>query len=143
MQLSETAARKVREIATQQGHPEAALRIAAEPGGCCGYRYSMALVGGVEPGDVAEEHHGVRVVTDPNSAPILAQAEIDFVDTLQQTGFAIHNPTASRGHGHGHGHAGNGGGCGCGRHGGGHGHGEAEGETQKAGHGAGGCACGH
>lgn len=138
MQLTETAASKLRDLMEQQGHPQAALRIAAEPGGCCGYRYSMALVEAVPVGHLTEEHHGVRVVTDPESAPRLTDARIDFVDTLSETGFAIHNPSAPRHehgeeHGHREEHGHGGGGCACG----GHGH-----QEKAGGHGAGGCACG-
>ncbi|HEX9891119.1 MAG TPA: iron-sulfur cluster assembly accessory protein [Actinomycetota bacterium] len=139
MQLTETAASKLKYLMQEQGHPDAALRIAAEPGGCCGYRYSMALVEADQAGDLFEEHHGVRVVTDPESAPRLADARIDFVDSLSETGFAIHNPSAPR---HEHEHErehgnGGGGGCACG----GHGHGAHAG-NETGGHGAGGCACG-
>ena len=37
---------------------------------------------------------GVNVVTDRMSAPYLAGATIDFVDTISQQGFTIDNPNA-------------------------------------------------
>jgi len=101
MQLTEIAATKVKELLAQEGHPEAALRVAAEPGGCCGFRYSMALTDQVAEEDQTVEHHGIRVVVDPQSSPLLAQATIDYVDSLERSGFAIENPMA-------------GGGCSCG-----------------------------
>lgn len=101
MQLTETAAAKVKELLTQEGHPEAALRVAAQPGGCCGFQYSMLLTDQVGETDQTVEHHGVRVVIDSQSSPLLAEATIDYVDSLERSGFAIDNPTA-------------GGGCTCG-----------------------------
>lgn len=101
MQLTQTAATKVKELLAQEGHPEAALRVAAEPGGCCGFRYSMALTDQVAESDQTVEHHGVRVVVDSQSSPLLAEATIDYVDSLERSGFAIDNPMA-------------GGGCTCG-----------------------------
>ncbi|HEX6261490.1 MAG TPA: iron-sulfur cluster assembly accessory protein [Actinomycetota bacterium] len=101
MQLTQTAAEKVKELLAQEGHPEAALRVAARPGGCCGYRYSMALTDQIDEADQTVEHHGIRVVVDSESVPLLDEATIDFVDSLERSGFAIENPKA-------------GGGCTCG-----------------------------
>jgi iron-sulfur cluster assembly accessory protein len=44
--------------------------------------------------DVAEEQFGVRVVIDRMSVPYLSDAKIDFVDTLEASGFTIDNPVA-------------------------------------------------
>jgi len=101
MQMTENAAAKVKELLAQEGHPEAALRVAARPGGCCGFRYEMALTDQIGEADEASELHGVRVVMDPESAPLMAEAKIDWVESLERTGFAIDNPKA-------------GGGCSCG-----------------------------
>jgi iron-sulfur cluster assembly accessory protein len=45
--------------------------------------------------DVAEEQHGVRLVVDKMSAPYVSDATIDFVDTLEASGFTIDNPAAT------------------------------------------------
>lgn len=101
MQLTETAAAKVKELLEQEGQPQAALRVAARPGGCCGYQYSMLLTDQWGDGDEATEFHGIKVVMDPDSVPLMSEATIDFVDSLERSGFAIDNPKA-------------GGGCACG-----------------------------
>jgi len=44
----------------------------------------------------------VQVVVDPFSAPYLEGAEIDYVDSIQQAGFAINNPNAVSSCGCGH-----------------------------------------
>ena len=47
--------------------------------------------------DAAAEQHGVRIVVDRMSAPYLSEATVDFVDTLEQSGFTIDNPAAHGG----------------------------------------------
>ena len=47
----------------------------------------------IEPDQVAEQH-GVRVAIDRMSAPYLSDAKVDFVDSLDATGFTIDNPAA-------------------------------------------------
>ena len=94
IQLSETAAGKVKELVQQEGQPEVALRVAVQPGGCSGLRYQMYLDDQVGDSDLAANQHGVRVVIDKMSAPYLKEAKIDFVDTLEAGGFTIDNPVA-------------------------------------------------
>lgn len=92
--LSESAAGKVKELLVQEGRDDIALRVAVQPGGCSGLRYAMYLDDEVGDGDVAAEQHGVRVVVDRMSVAYLDQAKIDFVDSLEQSGFTIDNPMA-------------------------------------------------
>ena len=92
--LSETAASKVKELLEQEGRNDIALRIAVQPGGCSGLRYAMYLDDDVAPNDVTADHFGVRVVVDRMSVPYLKEAKIDFVDTLEASGFTIDNPVA-------------------------------------------------
>ena len=94
IKLSETAATKVRELVEQEGRDDIALRIAVQPGGCSGLRYSMYLDDQLGEADVAEEQFGVRIVVDRMSVPYLSEAKIDYLDTLEQSGFTIDNPVA-------------------------------------------------
>jgi len=92
--LTEAAAGKVKELLQQEGQPDVVLRVAVQPGGCSGLRYSMYLDDKVGDADVSSELNGVRVVVDRMSAPYLKEAKIDFVDTLEASGFTIDNPVA-------------------------------------------------
>ena len=94
IKLSETAATKVKELVEQEGRNDIALRIAVQPGGCSGLRYSMYLDDQRGEADVLEEQFGVRVVVDRMSVPYLSEAKVDYVDTLEQSGFTIDNPVA-------------------------------------------------
>jgi iron-sulfur cluster assembly accessory protein len=55
----------------------------------------MYLDDAVGDADVAEEQHGVRLVIDRMSVPYISDATIDFVDTLEASGFTIDNPVAT------------------------------------------------
>jgi iron-sulfur cluster assembly accessory protein len=94
IRLTETAAGEVKKLITEEGRPEIALRIAVQPGGCSGLRYAMYLDDQVSDKDQLEEQFGVNVVVDKMSVPYLTQATIDWVDSLEASGFTIDNPAA-------------------------------------------------
>ena len=94
IQLTENAAGKVKELLVEEGRSDIALRVAVQPGGCSGLRYAMYLDDQLSDKDVAEEQHGVRIVVDKMSVPYISQATIDFVDSLEASGFTIDNPAA-------------------------------------------------
>jgi iron-sulfur cluster assembly accessory protein len=94
IQLTQMAAGKVKELVEEEGRADISLRVAVQPGGCSGLRYAMYLDDQLSEKDIAEDQFGVRVVVDKMSVPYLSQATIDFVDTLDQSGFTIDNPAA-------------------------------------------------
>jgi iron-sulfur cluster assembly protein len=102
LSLTDQAASKVlelleREIASapdEHAGKEYSLRVAVQPGGCAGLRYALYFDDRRLDDDIVETFHGVEVRTDKMSAPYLRGAEIDYVDSLQQSGFAINNPNA-------------------------------------------------
>ena len=93
--LSETAAAKVKALLDQEGRDDLALRVAVQPGGCSGLRYQLFFDERQLDGDVVADFGGVSVVTDRMSAPYLKGASIDFVDTIEKQGFTIDNPNAT------------------------------------------------
>lgn len=94
IQLTENAAGKVKELLTEEGRTDIALRVAVQPGGCSGLRYAMYLDDQLSEKDVEEEQFGVKIVVDRMSMPYLTAATIDFVDSLEASGFTIDNPVA-------------------------------------------------
>jgi iron-sulfur cluster assembly accessory protein len=94
IELTETAAGKVKELLQEEGRVDIALRVAVQPGGCSGLRYAMFLDDDISDKDVTQEQFGVRVAIDRMSVPYLQEAKIDFVDTLEASGFTIDNPVA-------------------------------------------------
>ena len=100
--LTDTAAVKVKELLDAEGEPELALRVAVRPGGCSGFSYEMFFDGDIAGDDEKAEFGGVRVIVDPSSAQLLTGATLDYKDGLQEAGFSINNPNASRTCGCGH-----------------------------------------
>ena len=94
VQLTDTAAVKVKSLLEQEGRDDLALRIAVQPGGCSGLRYQLFFDERSLDGDVVTEFGGVKVVVDRMSSPYLGGASIDFVDTIEKQGFTIDNPNA-------------------------------------------------
>ncbi|WP_447974593.1 iron-sulfur cluster insertion protein ErpA [Nitrospira sp. Kam-Ns4a] len=70
------------------------LRIYVRGGGCHGYQYGMAFESKLSDDDTVLEKGGVKVILDSQSAPLLQGAEVDYVDSLQGSGFSIKNPQA-------------------------------------------------
>jgi iron-sulfur cluster assembly protein len=71
------------------------LRLFVEKGGCAGMQYGMKL-DTPAPEDTIVPAGRVRVIIDAASAKYLKGIEIDYQDTLSDSGFKIHNPNASR-----------------------------------------------
>jgi iron-sulfur cluster assembly accessory protein len=91
-----TSAASARVKALLEDGPDMALRIAVRSGGCSGFSYEMYFDSETLPGDERIESDGVAVIVDASSRSLLAGATLDFVDSLQQSGFKMSNPQASR-----------------------------------------------
>lgn len=100
--LTDTAAVKVKELLSAEGADELALRVAVRPGGCSGFSYEMFFDGDVAADDEQATFGEVKVVVDAASAQLLEGATLDYKDGLNQAGFSITNPNATRS-------------CGCGQ----------------------------
>ena len=98
--LTEAAAGKVKELLVEEGRNDIALRVAVSPGGCSGLRYAMYLDDQLTEKDETADQFGVKIVVDKMSVPYLSHlsaATVDFIDSLEQTGFTIDNPAAQGG----------------------------------------------
>jgi len=97
--LTDSAAVKVRQLLADEGAQDLALRVAVRPGGCSGFSYEMFFDGDFAADDQQTSYGddgSVKVVVDPASAQLLEGATLDYKDGLDQSGFAITNPNASR-----------------------------------------------
>ena len=101
LSVTPAAAAKIQQLMAEETDVSV-LRVAIQGGGCSGFQYGLGFDRGAVEGDHEFMAHGVQVVVDPFSAPYLQGAEIDFVDTIEQSGFAINNPNAVSSCGCGH-----------------------------------------
>ena len=99
--LTPAAAAKIRNLMTQETDVSV-LRVAIEGGGCSGFQYGLGFDRAAQEGDHAFDCEGVTVVVDPFSAPYLSGATVDYLETIQESGFKIDNPNAVASCGCGH-----------------------------------------
>ena len=119
IEVTPAAAEKLGDIIEEQGEVGSLLRVMVQPGEHGGLDYMLGLEKAANDDDFVIDTDTVQVLVDPESAPLIDGAQIDYVDSLMRSGFVISNPNAM-------------GGCGCGAGGGG----------CACGGGGGGCACG-
>ncbi len=92
VRLTDNAVSKVKEImATQEPRPNG-LRIAVVGGGCSGFSYSMAFENTPNMLDKTYDYDGLKVYIDQASMLYLDGAEVDYVETLEGSGFKFTNP---------------------------------------------------
>lgn len=101
--LTEAAAVEVRKaiLAEDVSVESAGLRVQVLPGGCSGYQYRLEIQKQSEEDDIVLDSSGIRVFVDGFSLQYLNGVTIDYVTSLQGSGFTFSNPNAT-------------GGCGCG-----------------------------
>jgi iron-sulfur cluster assembly accessory protein len=95
LQLTETAASKVKEIMTQQNPAPAALRVAVVGGGCSGFSYHMAFDNQENSSDNVYEFEGVKVYVDQMSEMYLDGVQIDYIESLEGAGFKFNAVAAA------------------------------------------------
>jgi iron-sulfur cluster assembly accessory protein len=101
--ITARAAEEVQKFIAQEQVPNesAGLRVSVLPGGCSGFKYSLNIEERALDDDMVAEVNGVRVFVDGFSAQYLTGVTVDYVTSMQGSGFTFSNPNAT-------------GGCGCG-----------------------------
>jgi iron-sulfur cluster assembly accessory protein len=92
VQLTETAVTKVREILDTQDPKPSGLRIAVVGGGCSGFSYSMAFENTPNMLDKTYTFDGLKVFIDQASLLYLDGVQVDYVETMEGSGFKFNNP---------------------------------------------------
>ena len=96
IEVTNQAAAQIRTLLSEDGKLEThGLRMKVIRGGCSGLQYQLSFDDQVRDIDAESEIEGVKVIVDEKSALYLVGSVLDFVDTLQESGFKIENPNAS------------------------------------------------
>ena len=90
--LTDTAVSKVREILDTQEPKPAGLRISVVGGGCSGFSYSMAFENAPNMLDKTYNYGDLKVFIDQASMLYLDGASVDYVETIEGSGFKFNNP---------------------------------------------------
>ena len=100
--VTEKAAVKVKEFLQREGKEGWGLRVGVIPGGCSGLTYLMDYEQESGEDDNVLEVEGVRFFVSRDDLEHLGGAKLDYVETLQASGFKIDNPNVKSS-------------CGCGK----------------------------
>jgi iron-sulfur cluster assembly protein len=92
--LTPRAVQQVKDVMQQQGFEGYYLTVRVVPAGCSGLGYDLNLIKETKAGDVVWEQEGVRIATDPMSVRYLQGTEVDYVTSIQGSGFKFSNPNA-------------------------------------------------
>ena len=101
--VTPTAGVEVKKFMDAEGvtYDAGGLRVSVQPGGCSGFKYGLLIEDQAAEDDLVLEQDGYRVFVDPFSAQYISGVVIDYVSSMQGSGFTFKNPNAT-------------GGCGCG-----------------------------
>ena len=95
VQLTERAAKRIREILHEEPGDASMLRLAVSGGGCSGFQYDFSLTGDRAEDDLIVERDGAVVLIDPVSLDFLRGSEIDFAEEMIAAAFKVNNPNAT------------------------------------------------
>lgn len=93
--LTENAQAVVRRFIESADSPVAGLRVMVTGGGCSGMQYGMRLEDAVVETDQVLECGDFNVLVDPASAEMLEGVTVDYVETMESSGFKFENPNAT------------------------------------------------
>ncbi|MGR9109087.1 MAG: HesB/IscA family protein [Gammaproteobacteria bacterium] len=100
--LTDNARKAIKRFIEGSDAPVQGLRISVNDGGCSGMQYGMALEEAAKTDDTVVEFGSLKVFIDPASANYLKGVTVDFLDSMEGSGFKFDNPNAKAG-------------CGCGK----------------------------
>lgn len=92
--FSESARNRIKEFIQEEGDDDLAVRIEVLSSSPLAPEYDMALVGRDElgPDDRLFEADGLSVAVDAKSASLLDGTQVDWIETVQGSGFKFENP---------------------------------------------------
>ena len=95
IQLTETAAQRVRTFLAEKPHAQA-MRLGVRNTGCSGYMYTVTLADTIAADDQVFESQGVKIVVSAQNLPYLDGMEVDYAKQGLNEGFRFVNPNAKQ-----------------------------------------------
>jgi iron-sulfur cluster assembly protein len=90
--LTEKAANHVAAMLDKRGHG-IGLRVGTRKSGCSGFAYEVDYADDVKGDDLVFESHGVKVIVDQQSLPLIDGMQVDYVKAnVLHEGFEFNNP---------------------------------------------------
>ena len=92
IKLSENAAKRIKEIMSNDQSNSIGVRVAVKSGGCAGMSYVMEYTKTINPNDEIIEDKGVKVFVDSAAVMYLLGTEMDFKKQDFSSSFVFNNP---------------------------------------------------
>ena len=92
--ITENAAKHVRDFTNRKEGEPISLRVAVKGGGCSGLTYDLNVDSEVLETDKVIEQNGVTIMIDKKSYIFLAGTKLDYSGGLNGKGFVFSNPNA-------------------------------------------------
>ena len=94
--LSESAARRINKVVGSSNGAALAVRLEVLGGGCSGYQYKFGFADRLDDAeDIVIEREGAKLVVDQTSLSLLDGSEVDYGESLMESGFKVVNPNAA------------------------------------------------
>lgn len=93
--ISDNAAKRIAALVAAEEKKGMRLRVSVSGGGCSGFQYGFSLDDQTNNDDLLFEKSNIAVVIDEMSLDYLKGSELDFVEDLIGSYFAMKNPNAS------------------------------------------------
>jgi iron-sulfur cluster assembly protein len=92
LKFTQSALQRIKQFATEQSY----FKISIEDGGCAGQHYVFAMTDTLGEDDIVLVKDGQKICIGIEDLPALKGSTIDYIDTLQESGFKVFNPQAEK-----------------------------------------------
>lgn len=90
--MTPRAVEKYREILKEEGKEGWGIRLDERMAGCNGFEYTLDYSQHAEPSDASFESNGIQIHIRADKVARMIGSEIDYIDSLNASGFKISNP---------------------------------------------------
>jgi iron-sulfur cluster assembly protein len=94
--VTDKAKDRIQHLLTEEGRPQANVRVSVKGGGCSGLMYNLSFDENIQQADQVFEDKGIKILVDKKSLLYLLGTTLDFSDGLNGKGFQFINPNATR-----------------------------------------------
>lgn len=95
LKLTKNAATQLKKLQISSKKNGHGLRIEVSAGGCAGFQYFLDFEKKSDASDFVFEQEGFQIFVDSVSAEFLKGTELDYVETLETSGFKFNNPNVT------------------------------------------------
>src|SRR3989344_7545800 len=92
--FTDKAVQKFGEIKAKESKEDSFLRLQVMPGGCAGFKYDFSFDSNKSQEDLIINKENLKILIDKDTINFIKGAKVDYIESLQETGFKISNPNA-------------------------------------------------